>query len=171
MSGYTSPTPLTTEHDVTGFISGQSSLDSWLQNRAQKNDATGASRTYVTTLTGTPTVAGYYSLAASAVELETAPGKVRRNMPAPIPVILLGRLAAHADHQGQGLGGSLLQDAFLRVASAADVIGVRALLVHAIDESATRFYLHHGFTASPLDEQTLFLTLDALRASITEASH
>ena len=150
-------------------MSGQGVLDSWLQTRAIKNDATGASRTYVTTLTGTNTVAGFYSLAASAVELEQAPGKVRRNMPTPIPVILLGRLAAHRDHQGHGLGRSLLHDAFLRVASAADVIGVRALLVHAIDDGAADFYRRHGFAPSPLDEQTLFLTLDALRASITDA--
>jgi GNAT superfamily N-acetyltransferase len=170
VSGYASPVRLTGSHVVSGFVSGQGSLDSWLQNRAVKSDATGASRTYVTTLTGTNIVAGYYSLAASAVELETVPGKVRRNMPAPIPVVLLGRLATHQFHQGKGLGRSLLYDAFLRVTGAADVIGVRALLVHAIDETVPLFYRHHGFEPSPLDEQTLFLTLDALRASITEAN-
>jgi GNAT superfamily N-acetyltransferase len=171
VSGYTAPAPLTAAHEVGEFVSGQGVLDSWLQTRAIKNDATGASRTYVTTLTGTTTVAGYYSLAASAVELEQAPGKMRRNMPARIPVILLGRLAVHRDHQGHGLGRSLLQDVFLRLAGAAAVIGVRALLVHAIDDTAAAFYRHHGFAPSPLDEQTLLLTLDALRASITEAGH
>jgi GNAT superfamily N-acetyltransferase len=100
-------------------------------------------------------VVGFYSLAASAVALDVAPGPVRRNMPDPIPVVLLGRLAVHKGHQGGGLGASLLQDAVRRVAGVADTIGVRALLVHAPDDSAAAFYRRSGFIASPIDLDTL----------------
>ena len=99
----------------------------------------GASRTFGTApVDDRLRVVGFYSLAASSVKLEDAPGKVRRNMPEPIPVILLGRLAVDTRRQGSGLGASLLQDAVRRVAGIADDVGVRALLVHAIDEPAAR---------------------------------
>jgi GNAT superfamily N-acetyltransferase len=114
-------------------------------------------------------VIGYYTLAASSVTLELAPGSVRRNMPDPIPVILLGRLAVDARHQASGLGASLLQDAVLRVAGVADSVGVRALLVHAIDDAAAAFYEHFGFIGSPSDDRTLFLSMKEIRASLERA--
>ena len=104
-------------------------------------------------------VAGYYSLAAGSVTRETAPGRVRRNVPDPVPVVVLGRLAIDQDYQGQGLGRALLRDAILRVLQAADIIGVRAILVHALSEEAKRFYEECGFTASPINPSTLMLTL------------
>lgn len=170
MSGYRRPEPLTAAHVLDGFSSGNEVLDSWLHQRAMKNQSSGASRTFVTCLTGVDhEAAGYYTLAASAVALDQAPGSVRRNMPDPIPVILLGRLAVDQHHQGIGLGASLLQDAVLRVAGVGDTIGVRAGLVHAIDEQAAEFYQHFGFVHSKLDELTLFLAMKDIRTSIERA--
>ena len=104
-------------------------------------------------------VAGYYSLAAGSVGRETAPGRVRRNVPDPVPVVVLGRLAIDQDYQGRGLGRALLRDAILRILQAADIIGVRAILVHALSEEAKRFYEECGFTASPINPLTLMITL------------
>lgn len=170
MSRYERPVPLTPDHDREDFASGSSSLDSWVRNRADKNQASGASRTFVTCPTGSRVVVGYYTLAASAVALDAAPGSVRRNMPDPVPVILLGRLAVDQNHQGAGVGAALLQDAILRVAGAAESVGIRALLVHAIDDDAAAFYRHFGFGPSPIDDQTLFLTLKAIEASVRQAA-
>ena len=169
MSRYTRPVPLESQHDRDALRSGNTTLDSWLRNRAHRRQASGASRTFVTCATGDTVAVGYYTLAASSVSLDLAPGSVRRNMPEPIPVILLGRLAVDERHQSAGLGASLLQDAVLRVAGAAGAVGVRAMLVHAIDDAATSFYEHFGFLASPLEERTLFLSMMAIRASIERA--
>ena len=170
MTAYTRPVPLGESFDVDGFVSGIDVLDRWLHLRALKNQASGASRTFVTCPADDRThVVGYYSLAASAVALDQAPGPLRRNMPDPIPVILLGRLAVHQEHQGAGLGASLLQDAVRRVLGIADTVGVRALLVHAIDDSAAAFYARFGFTPSPIEPETLFLPMQAVRASVARA--
>ena len=110
-------------------------------------------------------VVGYYSLAASSVRLAVAPGAIRRNMPDPIPVVLLGRLAVDGSCQGRGLGRAMLKDAVRRVLVAGEVVGVRALLVNALDDHAADFYRHFGFTQSPFDQHTLFFSLDRIRAS------
>lgn len=169
MSGFTAPTRLTAEHDLGDFSCGNAALDSWFRDRALRNEVSGASRSYVTCATGTSAVVGFYTLAASSVLLSDAPGSVRRNMPSPVPVILLGRLAVDERSHGAGLGASLLQDAVLRVAAAAEAVGVRAMLVHAIDDAAVASYRHFGFSPSPLDEQTLFLSLATIRKSATKA--
>ena len=162
--------PLRAEEHLTGFDCGNPMLNQWLLNRAMRNQTTGASRTYLARPTQGPEVAGapagYYSLAASAVALATAPGPIRRNMPDPIPVVLLGRLAPDLHHRGTGLGGALLKDAATRTLAAADTIGVRALLVHAIDEQAEAFYRHFGFIPAPVDTATLFLPLTHLQATL-----
>ncbi|GIG22076.1 N-acetyltransferase GCN5 [Cellulomonas chitinilytica] len=168
MTRYTRPAPLLAHHDRSAFRCGVGALDGWFHDRALKNEAAGGSRTFVTLDGVDGPVVGYYSLASSSVELSDAPGPVRRNMPDPIPVILLGRLAVDDRHQGAGLGASLLQDAIRRIAVAADVVGVRAVLVHAIDDAAASFYRRHGFAASPIDEQTLFLPMKAVYESIRE---
>jgi len=170
MTRYRHPVPLTPEHSREHFSSGNSVLDDWLRTRALKNEISGASRTFVTCLSSGPTVVGYYTLAASSVAVDQAPGRVRRNMPDPIPVILLGRLAVDSGHQGAGLGASLLRDAVVRAAGAAASVGVRALLVHAIDEQAAGWYRHFGFAPAPLDDRTLFLALGDIRASAEQAS-
>ena len=158
------PLPFAPYHDVERFDCGTAALNDWLRKRALRNQASGASRTFVA-CDGNRVVA-YYALASSAVALDTATGRLRRTMPDPVPVVVLGRLAVEVAHQGRGLGRALLRDAGHRVLSAADSIGIRGLLVHALDENAMAFYQCLGFEPSPLDAMTLMITLADLRASL-----
>jgi GNAT superfamily N-acetyltransferase len=137
-------------------------LDDWLTKRAYSNQIGGASRTYV--VTGADRVVGYYSLASGALALADAPGSMRRNMPDPVPVGILGRLAVDRSYQGKGLGVALLQDAVVRTAQAAGIIGIRGLLVHAISLEAKTFYQYHGFVESPTQSMTLILSLKGMVA-------
>jgi len=134
-------------------------LDDWLKRRALQNEESGASRTYVICIG--QQVVGYYALAAGAVAHRDAPGRVRRNMPDPIPVMVIGRLAIDLKLQGRRVGTALLKDAVLRTAQAAEIAGIRAIFVHAINESAKRFYEKLGFTASPTNPMTLMITVRA----------
>jgi GNAT superfamily N-acetyltransferase len=157
------PEHLTPEHDVNAFDSGVPALDEWLKRRALNNEKAHASRTYVVTAAGR--AVGYYALANGAVALSDAPGRVRRNMPDPIPVMVIGRLAVDREYQGRGIAGGLLRDAILRTIQAAEIAGIRAILVHAISEEARRFYLRHGFVESPVAPMTLMIAVaDAARA-------
>ena len=157
------PIPLDERHTFDNFDCGVPALDQWLKRRARANGKEGASRTYVA-CDGSQVV-GYYALAAGAVEVGTAPGRFRRNMPDPIPVVVLGRLAVDRSRHGKGLGRALFRDGALRVLQAADIIGVRGLLVDAISEDAKAFYLALGMTQSPLNPMTLMVTLADLEAS------
>jgi len=150
------PEKLSVDHDVSEFDSGEPALDDWLRRRALRNEASGASRTYVVCAAGK--VAGYYAISAGAVAHTHAPGRIKRNMPDPIPVVVLGRLAVDKSWHGKGLGAGLLRDAVLRILQAADIAGVRAILVHAISEDAKRFYEKHGFVTSPVDPMTVMIT-------------
>jgi len=154
------PEPLTAAHDLAAFDSGVIALDHWLRRRALPNQSSGASRTFVV-CEGSQVVA-YYALASSAVAVTKATGRLRRNMPDPVPVVVLARLAIASTHQGKGLGRALVADAASRVLRAAEVIGVRGILVHAISDEAARFYRHVGFDPSPLDPMTLMITLKDL---------
>ncbi|MBL8458335.1 MAG: GNAT family N-acetyltransferase [Zoogloea sp.] len=160
----TAPAPLAAHHDTTAFACGVDSLDHWLKHRALKNQATGASRCFV--VCGDKRVVAYYALASSAVAVETATGRLRRNMPDPIPVVVLGRLAIDQSLHNTGLGRALVRDACLRVMAAADVIGIRGMLVHALSEPARAFYEHVGFEPSPLDPMTLMATLADIREGV-----
>jgi GNAT superfamily N-acetyltransferase len=151
------PGKLSPECDLATFDSGESVLDEWLRRRAAQNDANGASRTYV--VCAGNRVAGFYSLAVGAVTHEHVPGRIRRNMPDPIPVMILGRLAVDKAFQGKGIGAGLLRDAVLRTLQAAEIAGIRALLVHAISDGAKRFYEAFGFIPSPIDPMTVLITL------------
>jgi GNAT superfamily N-acetyltransferase len=155
------PQPFASRHVLDSFDCGVVALDDWLKRRARRNEADGASRTFVACVG--VRVIGYYSLAASSVLHAVATGKVRRNMPDPAPVILLGRLAVDRGWQGKGLAADLLADAVLRTLGAAETIGVRAMLVHAISDEARRFYEKHGFRASPVEPMTLMITIDEAR--------
>ena len=157
------PTPLSPDHDLEPFSCGVTALDEWLKRRARRNEAEGASRTFV--VAEGKRVVGYYSLAAGSVMHAAATGKTRRNMPDPVPVVLLGRLAIDSASQGKGLGADLLRDAVLRTLGAAESIGVRALLVHALSDKAKAFYQRYGFHPSPIEPMTLMITLaEALKA-------
>ena len=160
----TPPEPLGESHVLDEFQSGEASLDEWLKRRARANQASGASRTYV--VCAERRVFGYYALASGMVQLDRAPGRFRRNMPDPIPVVVLGRLAVDLAWQGKGIGRGLFRDAARRVAHAADVIGVRGIIVHAISEEAKKCYLSLGFDESPRDPMMLLVTLTDLRAAL-----
>jgi GNAT superfamily N-acetyltransferase len=153
--------PITEGHDLVSFDSGEPSLDHWLQTRALRNQQSGASRTYV--LCENNRVRAFYSLASSSVEAAAVSGRFRRNMPDPIPVVVLGRLAVDRTLQGQGIGRLLVRDAALRVSRAAETIGIRGILVHAISATAASFYKNVGFVPSALNPMTLVITLTDLR--------
>ena len=158
------PEPLSAAHVLDGFDSGVASLDDGLRKRALPNQASGAYRTFVSCDAGR--VVAYYALAASAIATESAPGKLRRNLPDPIRVVVLGRLAIASSHQGQGIGRAMFQDAAQRIVRTAGTIGIRGLLVHAISEEAKAFYLQLGLNPSPLEPMTLIVTVANLRAAM-----
>lgn len=150
------PCALASGHRVDDFRCSALALTRWLQERAHRNQVSGASRCFVV-CDAQQNVLGYYALAAGAVSHGIAPGSIRRNMPHPIPVIVLGRLAVHADWTGQGIGAGLLKDAVQRTLHVCREIGARALVCHAMDEMAKAFYLMHGFIESPMDAMTVML--------------
>jgi ribosomal protein S18 acetylase RimI-like enzyme len=157
------PEKLSAAHDLTGFDSGEPVLDDWLRRRALPNEERGASRTYVVCVD--KRVVGYYSLAVGAIAHAGTPGRVRRNMPDPVPAMVLGRLAVDMSCQGLGIGTGLLRDAVLRTMQAAEIAGIRVILVHAISATAKRFYEKYGFVTSPLDPLTVMITVtEAIKA-------
>ncbi len=165
------PAPISPAHELAQFDSGEKFLDDWLRHRALKNHASGASRCFV--LCVAKNVVGYYSLSAGAISYEAAPKAMRRNMPDPLPVLLLGRLAIDKRHQNQGIGRALLRDAMLRAVSVARDAGVFAILVHAISEQAKRFYLSRGFVNSPIQSiqpKTLMMTIETMRSILVESA-
>jgi GNAT superfamily N-acetyltransferase len=143
-------------HSTDAFNCGSAPLDVYLQRYALANQSAGAAQTYVAVLNGE--VIAYYSLSAASVEHEQAPERAKKGLARhPVPVILIARLAVDHTWQGKGLGAALLLDALRRVVSAADIVGIRAVLVHAKDEAAKRFYQHFDFDPSPVDPMHLFL--------------
>lgn len=166
MNNLFSPVQISIDHELDSFDSGEPSLDDWLKKRALKNQASGASRCFV--LCEGKQVIGYYSLSAGAISHEAAPKSMRRNMPDPLPVLLLGRLAIHKNYHNKGLGSALLRDAMLRAVSVAYEAGVFAILVHSLSDEAKKFYLSRGFVESPLQPMTLMLTLETVRMILSE---
>ncbi len=151
---------------MTDFDSGEVSLDEWLKKRALKNHAAGASRCFV--LCAGASVIGYYSLSAGAIRHEAAPKAMRRNMPDPLRVLLLGRLAVDRRYHNRGLGQSMLRDAMMRAVNVSGDAGVFAILVHALSDPAKRFYLSRGLVESPLQPMTLLMTLETVRLILAE---
>jgi len=160
--GYSRPQPLRGTHDFSEFVSGEVSLDSWLQRHARHAEAAGSARTFVS-IHG-ERVVGFYSLTIGQVQPNDATERLLKGQPAgrPVPVIVLARLAVDREHQRRGLGRSLLQDALLRCDQVADSVGVRAVVAHALPE-ATGFYDHFGFETSPTDPLHRILLLKDLR--------
>lgn len=154
---FSAPVLLNHDHNTSDFSCTIPSLDDWLKRRAKQNQISGASRTYVTTIGNK--IVGYYCLASGALALGEAPNPVRRNMPDPVPMVILGRLAVDKNYHGYGLGTALLQDAFFRTKQASGILGIRGLLVHAISQEAKSFYEHHGFVASGTQPMTLILSI------------
>ncbi len=159
------PVPLQARHDVSAFDCGVSALNSFLQRFALQNQGSRAARTYVATRG--EVVVGYYTLAAGSVQRDETPARVAKGLPKhPVPVILLARLAVDRTEQGRGLGASLLKDALVRAAAAADLIGCRAVLVHAKDDAAAAFYRHFGFEPPTGQPLRLYLLMKDLLASL-----
>lgn len=161
MGKITVPEPLLLTHNLDNFYCNNESLNTWLKRRAFKNEGLGASRTYV--VCSDNDVIGYYALATGSIAQNGLPGKIRRNMPDPIPVLILGRLAVDKQWQKAGIGRGLLKDAVMRSALVAKQVGIRALLVHALSVEAKAYYLRQGFIESKEDSMTLLVNLkDAL---------
>lgn len=161
-----SPRKLSPDHDCSQFTCGEPALDDWLRRRALPNEASGSSRTYV--VRAGQRVMGYYALANGAITHAEAPGRIRRNMPDPVPVMVLARLAVDHEFQGQGIGTGLLRDAVLRTVQASEIVGIRAILVHALSETARRFYEQHGFVGSPVEPLTLMITVAEAKRMLIE---
>jgi GNAT superfamily N-acetyltransferase len=156
---------LTQAHHTADFECSNTTLDIWLKRFAWTNQRAETAKTYVAHRGGL--VVGYHALVAGSVRKDEAPERIAKGIPNhPVGVILLARLAVDKREQGKGLGKALLRDALARCSQAADVIGARAILVHAIDESAREFYLHHGFQPSPVDSMQLMMLMKDLRASL-----
>ena len=158
------PVPLLPMHQTERFACGIERLDIWLKQCALKNQISGASRTFV--MCESSRVLAYYALASSAVVVKATSGRFRRNMPDPIPVVVLGRLAVDRELHGHGIGRALVRDAATRVLQAAEIIGIRGIVVHALADAAKAFYEHIGFDPSPLDYMTLMITLPDIEASL-----
>lgn len=154
-----SPVLLTQEHQVHSFSCGHAVLDEWLKRRALGNNISGASRTFVAVDDGHQ-VMGYYALAAGAVAHQESTRAVRQNMPDPVPVMVLGRLAVDVRAQGIKLGAALLRDAVERCVLVSQNAGIRAMLVHALNDQARQFYEHYGFKAAPSHPMTLMLRMN-----------
>lgn len=166
---YSRPQPLERGHDRQRFACGEPELDRWLADHAVEAQASGSARVFVST--DSRRVVGYYALAAAQLRPEDATERARKGQPQrrPVPAVLLARLAVDLDHQGRGLGRSLLQDAMLRANEAADDLGIRVMLVHAKHDLAGRWYKRFGFEESPTDPLHLTLLMKDLRAFLSTA--
>jgi GNAT superfamily N-acetyltransferase len=169
---FSDPASLGPDHILEGFDCGRASLNIWLTRYARQAAAAGSARAYVVLDSEQERVVGYHALAAAGVERASATPRVIKGMPQyPIPVVLLARLAVDLSVAGRGLGAWLLRDAMTRTLSASETIGVRAMLVHALDDEASRFYRRHGLEPSPTDELHLMILIKDIVASLNAALH
>lgn len=167
MPRFGDPEPLGTDHDLGGFECGVDSLSTWLPKHAHTAAASGSARTYVVEDAEQERAVGYHALCAASVSRQRASPRASRGMPRhPIPAVLLARLAVDRSVQGNGLGAFLLRDAMARTLAAAAELGIRVMLVHALNESARDFYLHHGFEPSRTDPMNLQLLVKDIEATL-----
>ena len=157
------PAPLSDQHDLAGFDCGKPPLNDWLKYRALRSEGRSA-RAFVVAYG--KCVIGYYCISAGATMTKDAPSNIRRNMPNPIPVMIIGRLAVEKSYQGQGIGSAMLKDALQRILGVSQTVGARAVMVHAIDNDAIAFYAAYGFKPYPLDSRTLFLPISEIAAAL-----
>lgn len=165
MPALSAPQPLAEEHQIEHFRNKHASLESWLKEHARHNQKRGGSVCYVVCAPGN-VVVGYYAVAMGSILHAEAPRKMRHDMPKPIPVLVLGRLAVDSSWEGKGIGSGMLADALNRVQSLSKQAGCVAMLCHAIDEEAKAFYRKYGFVESPLHPLTLLLPVRAMVASL-----
>lgn len=160
------PAPLTSAHELTRFASGKPELDDWLKSRALESEGRTA-RTYVV-CGPRQVVVGYYCISTGSVERGALPSKMKRarGLPNQVPVAIIGRLARDRSYAGRGLGRDLLQDAFHRILAASHIIGVRAVLVHALDQDAARFWEDHEFVECPIGSQSFYLPIETIADAI-----
>lgn len=171
MARFGEPEPLATGHDVDGFDCGVESLSVWLKKHAAQSKTAGSARTFVIGDAEQLRIVGCHALTAASIAPEQATARAAKGMPRhPIPAALLARLAVDTSVQRRGLAAWLLRDAMLRTLNAAEAIGIRVLLVHALDDDARRFYERHGFEPSPTDPLNLQMLLKDIRASVETAS-
>jgi GNAT superfamily N-acetyltransferase len=162
------PEPLSARHNVSRFANGvHPSLDQWLRERARLSEGFSA-RTYVVCTAEEPDrVVGYFSISAAVEQRNALPSaKLRRGLPAQVPLLLIGRLAVDGQWRGRGLGSALLVDALRRCLAASEIAGVRGVVAHAIDETAAGFYERHGFVLSPLGERVMLMPVETARSLI-----
>lgn len=170
MPRFSDPEPIRSDHVLEGFDSGVESLDRWLLGHGLTSGATGSARAFVTTDAKQHRVVGYHALTAASIEHEDSVERAARGMPRhPIPAVLLARLAVDRSVHGRGLGAWLLRDAMLRALAASDELGIRVMIVHAMDDSARRFYIHHGLEPSPTDRLNLQILIKDIRAAVERA--
>lgn len=162
-SGYAPIRKLSAADGVSSFDCGHPALNQFLQRYALMNQKSNSAQTYVCCNSGE--VAGFYSLTVGSAEPTAAPTRIIKGLARhPVPVMILARLAVDRTYQGAGLGSALLQDALLRTMQAADIVGIRTLLVHAKDDAARPWYEGWGFEPSSTDSYHLFLLLKDLKA-------
>jgi GNAT superfamily N-acetyltransferase len=162
---FRAPEPLAPRHDISRFFNGvHPSLDQWLRERARSSEGPSA-RTYVLCTTDElDRVVGYFSISAAIEQRNALPSaKLRRGMPEQVPLLLIGRLAVAAEHQGRGVGSALLGDALQRCLAASEIAGVRGVVAHAIDDVAVGFYERHGFIRCPLGERVMLMPIETIR--------
>ena len=159
------PQEITRKHGTAGFACGKPALDEWLQRHALKSHHKGDARVLVV-CDASLRVLAYVAVCAASVERKEAAAKIRRNAPNPIPMGLIARLAVTEEAQGRRIGPALLREAIFRIINAGEHIGIRGILVHAMDEDAANFYLRMGFSPSPIDEMTLMVSIEEIRQSL-----
>ncbi|WP_051949402.1 GNAT family N-acetyltransferase [Methylosinus sp. PW1] len=153
-----------TKHDFRSFDCGKPSLNEWLKQHAAASEGRSA-RSYVAC--EGDTVIGYYCISAGSIERAAMPSKVRKHgLPNPIPVSVIGRLARDLRYAGKGLGDDLLADTLKRILSASQTIGVRGVIVHALDEESAPFYTRRGFLPCKLGERTFFMPIETIERAI-----
>lgn len=165
MPRFSDPEPLDCRHAIEGFDCGENSLNVWFYRHARAAAGSGSARTFVTVDAQQKRVVGYHAITAASIERHQATGRAQRGMPQhPLGVMLLARLAVDRSVQGKGLGAWLLADALERVLAGAEILGIRALVVHGLDDNARTFYLEHGLESSPTDERHLMILIKDIRA-------